>query len=183
MGWFSMNRLTKGLIAVSAGTVLLLGGAGSLALWNDAANVDAGDVSSGVLTLDATPGAWAPDLTLWVPGDSAVYTTDVSIVAQGDNIAAQLSIDPASVTGDPDLLAALEITMAVGTPTGGTFTPVAGQTNVFDVAPTDPLSGTPITAPVTVTVNFPADSVTDLVAQGETVNLTGLQLLLQQIAP
>lgn len=178
-----MKRMTKGLIALSAGTALLLGGAGTLALWNDAANVDAGNVASGNLTLDAATGTWTPAISLWVPGDTATYTTDVSIVAQGDNIAAQLSIDPASITGDPELLGALDITMTVGTPTGGTFTPVAGQTNMYDVAPTDPLSGTPITAPVTVTVDFPEDSVTDLVAQGQTVNLSGMQLLLQQVAP
>jgi alternate signal-mediated exported protein len=151
--------------------------------WNDAANVDAGQVSSGVLTLNADAGAWTPDISLWVPGDSATYTTNVSIVAQGDNIASQLSIDPASITGDPDLLNALGVTMTVGASTGGTLTPVAGEENVFTVSPNDPLSGIAITAPVTVTVDFPADSVTDLVAQGESVNLTGLNLLLQQVAP
>ncbi|KRC46800.1 hypothetical protein ASE16_15450 [Leifsonia sp. Root227] len=178
-----MKKLTTGLVAAGGGLVLLLGTSGSLALWNDAANVDAGSVSSGVLTVAATGGSWSDDLDHWVPGDSETYTANVSVVAQGDNLTSQISIDPASITGDPELLDALDVSLTFGTPTGGTFTPVAGENNVFDVVPDDPTSTTPITAPVTVTVTFPADSVTDTVAQGQTVELSGMNFVLQQVAP
>jgi alternate signal-mediated exported protein len=175
-----MNRLTKGLIAGGAGLVLLIGSAGTLALWNDAATLNAGSVDSGVLTVDATGGAWDNSITAWSPGDTATYTANVSIVAQGDNLHSQLSIDPSSITGDPALLAALQITMTVGTTSGGTLTPVAGQPNTFDVVSAAPTTTAPITAPVTVTVTFPPDSVTGTEAQAESVQLSGLQFLLQQ---
>ena len=34
-----MNKLTKGAIATAAGVILLMGGAGTLAYWNDSDNV------------------------------------------------------------------------------------------------------------------------------------------------
>ena len=178
-----MKKLTTGLVAAGSGLILLIGTSGSLALWNDAANIDAGDVASGVLTVAATGGTWSQQLVQWVPGDSETYTAQVSIVAEGDNLHSQVTIDPASITGDPALLGALQITLGFGTPTGGTLTPVAGQPNVYDVVPASPNSPTPIVAPVTVTVTFPADSVTGTEAQGETVQLGGMQFLLQQIVP
>ncbi|MEO7017346.1 MAG: alternate-type signal peptide domain-containing protein [Leifsonia sp.] len=176
-----MKKLTTALVASGSGLILLIGTSGSLALWNDAATVDAGSVASGVLTINAANGAWTQQLQQWVPGDTETYTAEVSIVAQGDNLASQVKIDPGSITGDPELLGALEISLTFGTPTGGTLTPVAGESNVYDVAPDNPTSGTPITAPVTVTVTFPADSVTGTVAQGQTVQLGGMQFVLDQV--
>ncbi len=178
-----MNKLAKGAVATALGTALLLGGAGTLALWNDSADLGAGqDIASGVLTLDAATGTWDANPALWVPGDAITYTTTVSIVAQGDNLAAELSVDPASITGSPALLAALDTTLAVSDVAGGALTPVAGQDNVFTVVPTDATSGAPVTATVTVTIGFPADSVSGLVAQGEQASVSNLQLLLHQVA-
>jgi len=54
--------------------------------------------------------------------------------------------------------------------------------NVFEVVPDDPGSTTPVTAPVTVTVTFPADSVTDQEGQGQTVQLGGMRFARQQVA-
>src|SRR3954463_14541205 len=104
-----MKKRTTALVVAGTGLVLLIGTSGSLALWNDAASIDAGDLSSGVLTIDTTDGAWSDDLDTWIPGDSETYTADVSIVAQGDNLTSQVTIDPASITGDPELLDALDI--------------------------------------------------------------------------
>lgn len=178
-----MNKLAKGAIATGIGTALLLGGSTTLALWNDSA--DAGisrDISSGVLSLNAAPGEWTTSPDLWVPGDSFTYTTDVAIVAQGDNLQSELSIDPSSITGSPALLSALDLTMTVDDIQGGTLTPVDGRDNVYSVAPSNATSGDPVTATVTVAVDFPADSVSDLVAQGEEAHLSELQLLLNQVA-
>ncbi|WP_448060902.1 alternate-type signal peptide domain-containing protein [Cellulomonas hominis] len=178
-----MNKLAKGAVATALGTALLLGGAGTLALWNDSVDLGAGqDIASGVLTLDVGTGAWDANPALWVPGDAITYTTAVAIVAQGDNLAAELSIDPASITGDPALLAALDTSMAVSNVAGGALTPVAGRDNVFTVVPTSATSGAPVTAIVTVTIDFPASSVSGLVAQGERAYVSNLQLLLNQVA-
>jgi alternate signal-mediated exported protein len=177
-----MNKLTKAALATGIGTALLVGGGSTLALWNDAADVGAAeDINTGVLTLDAGAGAWTANPELWVPGDSFSYTTDVSIVAQGDNLYSELSIDPTSITGAPALLAALETTMTVDGVQGGTLTPVGGEDNVFAVVPADATSGTPVTATITITVAFPADSVSDLVAQGADAHLADLQLRLNQV--
>jgi alternate signal-mediated exported protein len=177
-----MKKLTMGLIAAGSGLILLIGTSGSLALWNDAATIDSGDIASGVLTVAATGGSWSQSLQHWVPGDSDTYTAQVTIVAQGDNLHSQVTIDPASITGDPQLLGALQITLSFGTATGGILVPVAGEPNVYDVVSADPESATPIIAPATVTVDFPADSVTGTEAQGQTVQLDGLQFVLQQVA-
>lgn len=178
-----MNKLAKGAIATGIATALFLGGSATLALWNDSSNIGASsEINTGVLTLDATESTWSTNPELWVPGDSFNYTTEVSITATGDNLTSHLSIDPASITGSTALLDALETTMDITNINGGTLNPVNGQTNTFEVAPENKNSGTPITATVTITVDFPANSVTELVAQGEEAHLADLQLLLTQIA-
>jgi len=179
-----MNKLTKGLVVGGAGLVLVVGGAGSLALWNDSASVDAGPVGSGEMTIDATDGVWSDDITLWVPGDQSVYSTDLTVTLSGDNLTTQLVLDPASVTGDADLLAALDVELAVGTITGGGIaTPVAGQDNTFTLTSATPTVATTLTIPVTVTVDFPEDSVTGVVAQNQAVDLGGIAFNLTQVAP
>ena len=54
-----MNKLLKGSIAGAAGIALLLGGAGTFALWNDTAAASGGTVQSGNLSvvLNGSP-AW-----------------------------------------------------------------------------------------------------------------------------
>src|SRR6188474_1998822 len=82
-----MNKLTKGTIAGAAGIALLLGGAGTFALWNDTADIAGGTISSGELSIDATTaGVWQdvsfdktppvvidPATFLMVPGDTVEY--------------------------------------------------------------------------------------------------------------
>jgi alternate signal-mediated exported protein len=104
-----MNRYAKGAIAAAAGAVLLLGGAGTFALWNDSTTVDAGSVTSGHLALDDSSlvGHWYhydPALTVGqyaaqgdlvdtagaytvVPGDELIYVaTGLGIDAEGGNL-------------------------------------------------------------------------------------------------
>ncbi len=174
-----MNSLTKATIATAAGIALFLGGAGSLALWNDSASLgSAGSITDGQLTIAAN-GAWnsqGPDR--WVPGDAITYTATVDIVAQGDNLHSQLSIDPESITGDAELLSVLDVSMAVSNVTGGTLTETGAGTGVYTVAADNP-AGT-MTADVTVRVALPA-SVSGLTAQGQSVALGNLAFLLQQV--
>lgn len=177
-----MNKLTKAALATGVATALLIGGGSTLALWNDAVDVGAaGDITTGTLTLDATSGSWSEDPDQWVPGDSFTYTTQVSVVAQGDNLSSELSINPSSITGTPALVDALETTMTVDAVQNGTMTAVPGQENVFAVAPADATSGTPVEATVTITVDFPSGSVSDLVAQGAAAELSALELRLNQV--
>lgn len=121
-----MNKLVKGSIAGAAGIALLLGGAGTLALWNDAEDVDAGTVQTGTLdiALIDADGVASPATGIWedvspelaaatpfdpsthkiVPGDVVTFTQDVTIEATGKNLEAQLSYDAGSIEIDPALL-------------------------------------------------------------------------------
>src|SRR5688500_9753810 len=127
----TMNKLVKGAIAGAAGIALLMGGAGSLALWNDSAAITDASVASGTLTLGATAGTWTGNPALMVPGDSATYTSTVTITAKGTNLLSRLSIDPASITGTASLVSNLNTTFTLGTVTGGTLTPAGA--NTFEV--------------------------------------------------
>jgi alternate signal-mediated exported protein len=96
-----MNKLVKGSIAGAAGVALLLGGAGTLALWNDTASINAATVTSGVLDVaNATPGSWSQNLSLIVPGDTIVYTDSLEVTATGDNLKATVTSDIGSITNN-----------------------------------------------------------------------------------
>lgn len=179
-----MNKLTKGIIVGGVGLVLVLGGTASLALWNGSANVNAGTVKSGVMTISAVDGTWSDDITLWVPGDTATYTTNLTLTLSGDNLTTELALDATSITGSAPLLEALDIDLSIGTITGGgTATAVSGKTNTFKVTSDTPAESTALTVPVTVTVDFPETSVTGTTGQGESVDLNTIAFTLTQLAP
>src|SRR5215210_1071695 len=78
-----MNKLFKGSIAGAAGIALLLGGAGTFALWNSNTTVSTPSINSGVLSIAAnTAGVWkAADGTQIdpltykiVPGQTLTFT-------------------------------------------------------------------------------------------------------------
>ncbi|MGW9157087.1 alternate-type signal peptide domain-containing protein [Microbacterium sp. NPDC055665] len=172
----------KGLVVAGVGLVLVAGGAGSLALWNDSATVAAGPVDSGAMTIAAVGGSWDTDITLWVPGNTATYTAELTVTLAGDDLDTELTLDPDSITGDPELLAALDIALATGAVTGGgTATLIAP--NTYSVVSDTPDTEVTLTIPVTVEVDFPADSVTDTVAQNQAVDLGSIAFVLQQVAP
>lgn len=136
------------------------------------------------MNITATDGTWANDFSLWVPGNADTYNANVTINLAGDSLTSRLTIDPDSMTGDPDLLGALEIALTTGAPTGAaTVTPVAGQPNTFDIVATNPAQATAVSVPVTVAVDFPEDSVTGTTAQNQSVDLSGISFTLTQLAP
>jgi len=106
-----MNKLVKGSIAGAAGIALLLGGAGTLASWNDSATVDGGSISAGTLTIVSNPGSndgWqlngtgtieddASDFTI-VPGASLTYTATFDVTAIGDTLTADIALAPTAIT-------------------------------------------------------------------------------------
>ena len=51
-----MNAFVKSAVAGAAGIALLLGGAGTFAVWNSSASASAGVLRTGQLTLSTTPG-------------------------------------------------------------------------------------------------------------------------------
>lgn len=163
-----MNKLVKASVAAAAGIALLMGGAGSLALWNDSASVSSGSVSSGRLTLTPGTGAWGKNsgagVALWVPGNTDTYTQTFTITATGDQMSAQIA---AAYTG-----------VATQGFTSSSVITVAGQT------PSSPgvytLSAGTYTATVVVTVAFNA---TGTANQNVTVPLGNVAVTLTQVAP
>ena len=173
-----MNKFTKGAIATGAGIMLLLGGAGTFAYWNDTAAVSAGTVTAGTLTLTAgSAGVWtdvsadvsgAPVISpstvyLAVPGDTIKYTRTYTIAATGKNLAATLAVNTAGVTT-------------------GTWTSSAVATTVIKV---NGVAGTAITSAndgqtVTVEVTIAFDKNAGNATKGGTVDLTALQLSVTQ---
>jgi alternate signal-mediated exported protein len=192
-----MNTFVKGAVAAGVATVLLLGGAGTFALWNGSATVNAGAVNAGNLSVtttgtaawkNSTGGAVNINTLKWVPGDTYTYTNEITVVASGDTIKAALSLDPASITAttaaaDVALKAALirgGIVFTTGTVTGtpGTVTPNLTTGVVELVGP-----GTYI-IPVSLAVTFPADGTAPVVydnsAQNGSVGLAALGFKVEQ---
>jgi alternate signal-mediated exported protein len=194
-----MNKLTKGAIAGAAGIALLLGGAGSFALWNANTTASAGTITSGTLALvsnstDAN-GAWSnakgsiASIATYkaVPGDVLTFTKKVDITAIGDNLDATLAVDsatikPASSTNAADV--ALQSAMTTGSnlsvtiaslPTG--ITAITG-TNTFKVTGATQTK----TVSVTVTLTFPQGTAGDNTTQNGHVDLSGLGFRITQKA-
>lgn len=96
-----MKKSTKGALATSAAAVLLLGGAGTLAYWNDSAVVPGGTIQSGQLELGAPDcgAGWTLDggaaftTQLLVPGDTLTKTCTVDLLATGEHLGADLVVD------------------------------------------------------------------------------------------
>jgi alternate signal-mediated exported protein len=127
-----MNKLTKGAIAGAAGLTLLLGGGTTFALWNSSAEVAGGTIEAGNLVVsvakdiasgEEVPGIWTDqnkkvlilDEFRAAPGDTLTYTKKMHVQAEGDNLVAELTLDPGSInatmpgrTADVDLAEYLE---------------------------------------------------------------------------
>lgn len=107
-----MNKLTKGSIAAGAGLVLLLGGAGTFMSWNSDESIAGGNVAAGYLEMEpigaptwtvnneSLPVDTTIDQFLIVPGDKVTYTANVKVMAGGNNLKANLSLDEASITAE-----------------------------------------------------------------------------------
>ena len=173
-----MNKFTKASVAGAVGIALLLGGAGSFALWNDSATVNAGTINAGSLSLSAvTAGVWTnttvghtgvinPATFHIVPGDTLQYKRTLTVTGVGNDLSATLTPTfPTALTGS------FTSTFAVANVTGPAT--LAGNTLTL----TSP--GT-ATVEVTVTLAFDA-AATD--SQGTAVSLDGLQFTLTQVDP
>lgn len=193
-----MNKLIKGAVAGAAGIALLLGGAGSFALWNGTATADAGMIHSGTLALQTVDGSgsWtntpansgtAVPITLStfnaVPGDTLTFKTNLNVTAIGNNLNATLALNPATiVAGSVDapsqaLKEALlnGMTVTIPAPLPGNFT-AGSAANTFAVTGTSAQQ----TVTVVVTLPFPKTGTIDNTTQTGSVDLSKLGFTLQQ---
>ncbi|WP_196395292.1 alternate-type signal peptide domain-containing protein [Arthrobacter terrae] len=101
--------MVKGAIATGVGVVLLVGGGGTLATWNQAQSASMGSIVSGDLNLEVNSatngGKWTNanstvvDINTYrvVPGDTLTYTQDLLVTLTGDLMKAKLSVTNAGV--------------------------------------------------------------------------------------
>lgn len=193
-----MNKATKGAVAAGAAAVLLLGGLGSFALWQDDETVAGGTINSGELNFEPTgTPVWTdisddiggevvigpdPSGYLIVPGDVLEYTNQYTVNSAGENLEAtitaafgQVVADGATPTpGSTQLAAALTAAASVGVGTGTTL-PNGSAVELPLTSPTQ-------TIDVNVRITF-NEATTDLIAQNGTVNLNQFTLTLDQVRP
>ena len=179
-----MKKVTKAAVAAAAAGALLLGGAGTFALWNDTVDVNAGAVTTGHLTMStdgtgtwadisipAAPTGFAPATDLLVPGDIVEFTQDVTIEATGKNLKAKLS--NGALTGGTPLPADVSVDVAVDDEDSVAGLIKEAETGVLTFTG----SGT-YTVPVKVKVTF-AESAT--ASMDAPVTLGNLTLTLDQV--
>ena len=176
-----MNKATKGALAGGAAVVLLLGGAGSYALWSDTETLPLGPISTGVLKLEpVAAGKWTDvspvgpktdPVTIGsfnlVPGDVLSYDATYRVDAEGNNLQATLVPDAASITYGTGISAS-EVTVALATTIGGQPIP-----NVL----TSANNGNILTVKVLVTFNSGTEL---LVGQDTSISLANFRVVLQQ---
>ncbi|MCA5892131.1 alternate-type signal peptide domain-containing protein [Isoptericola sp. NEAU-Y5] len=96
----------KGAVAAAAGVAVLLGGAGTFALWNQSGSIGTVGTQTGALSAtfsdqttwkDVTDGADndIADIAAFrmVPGDTVVGTTTVDVTATGENLLVDAGLD------------------------------------------------------------------------------------------
>ncbi|MBF4993000.1 alternate-type signal peptide domain-containing protein [Arthrobacter gandavensis] len=94
--------MAKGALATGVGVALLLGGGGTLAIWNDTANANTGNIVAGNMDINAGTAVWMKadgsvieNFASYriVPGETLRFEQPVSISLTGDELKATLSPD------------------------------------------------------------------------------------------
>lgn len=109
-----MKKTTKGALAAGTAAVLLTGGAGTLAYWNDTQPITGSDINAGHLSLDTDVsntgcGDWQLDsdevafVTYGdgdplVPGDVLTKVCEFTISAVGNHLRATLDVSTPNMT-------------------------------------------------------------------------------------
>ena len=182
-----MHTNTKAALAATTAAVLLLGGAGTMASWNDSATVGGGAITSGTLSLTQESGqtctAWAldaaggggafvPGTTLVVPGDVITRTCTYTINATGEHLAANVGLAVPSFDETNALVSALDATATY------TLDPGTGAVALDDdAALTDANDGDVLSAAVSVVFDA---ATTGTTAQEMTATLDALTVSLTQ---
>jgi alternate signal-mediated exported protein len=190
-----MNKLVKGSIAGAVGIALLLGGAGTFALWSDTASVNGGVVQTGTLDValtgtgawkdisaDAANTTWVPLTDRLVPGDTVTFTQDVTVVATGKNLKATLAYTAGSIVVNPALVPSVTVTLSATKVSGDATLTAAVAPNTYNVLP---VAGGTSVIRVVITVAFdkviPVNQVGQTLTSG--VDLSGASFLLAQVRP
>lgn len=167
----------KGTVAAAAGVAVLLGGAGTFALWNQSGAIGTAATETGSLTAefgamawqDTTTGAGNPIAKIedfrMVPGDTVVGTSTIDVTATGEN----LLVDAALDTADNAL------------PSGVTATVVLsdGSTTGETLELTGSNDGAEHQLTATVTLTFAANAEGDA-TMTQPIDLTNMSIDLQQ---
>lgn len=189
-----MNKLLKGAIAGAIGIALLIGGAGTFALWNSSISVAGGTIVAGnLLVADGAAGVWTVNggttpisLSSFKasPGDVLKYTKTVNITASGDNLVATLGLGAASITPNTAGNAA-DIALAnylnANTVVAATGAAITGSGLSYTVTPgTTGVSASAVT--LTATITFPKSGTagTENAAKLGNANLNNLTVTLTQ---
>lgn len=207
-----MNKLVKGAIAGAAGIVLLMGGAGSLAYWNDTAQAGpasgSNSITAGTLTITAqNAGTWTKGMynnagtqtvapaavanlsnVRVVPGNRLVYTQVFNVVGTGDDLFFTIGSTNGAVTAASASAADTALAAAING-SGTTAFSVGSVTGGTVVAATTPgvykvssNAGTAATITVTWTINFPFGAAVDNTTKTGAVNLSQGSITLTQVA-
>lgn len=207
-----MNKLTKGAIAGAAGIVLLMGGAGSLAYWNDSANAGPGagsnSITAGTLTITAqNAGTWTKGMynnagtqtvapaavsnlsaVRVVPGNRLVYTQTFNVVGTGDDLFFTIGSTNGAVTAAS--ASAADTALAAAINGSGTTAFTVGSVTGGTVVPATTAgvykvssnAGTAATITVTWTINIPFGATVDNASKTGAVNLSQGSITLTQVA-
>lgn len=176
-----MKKVMKAAIAAGAAGALLLGGAGTMALWTANDEIDAGNVETGHLSLttnadgvwaDVTEGAattvFEPTTDHLVPGDTVTYSQTVTISADGKNLKGQLGVT--GLTGGTVLPEGVTAVPKVDSDAVGV---IQDESNVITFGEADTY-----VVPVTITIKFDAASTESMRAP---VDLGEMTLTLTQV--
>jgi alternate signal-mediated exported protein len=118
-----MKNMTKGAIVTGLGVALLLGGGGTLAVWNAEQTSTAGTVASGNLDMVASAGTWSSNISgpiasiatyKIVPGEKLTYTQPLAVTLEGNNLSANVQVTGSSANNAGNPFTDANIT--VGTP-------------------------------------------------------------------
>jgi alternate signal-mediated exported protein len=192
-----MNKLVKGAVAGAVGVALLLGGAGTFALWNSSIGVTSGTISTGNLAFgtssaktwtDNSPGAatttFDPTVNKIVPGDKVSLSQTITVTGSGKNLVASLTYVPSSVAIPADLTGAIVPTLTVSKVSGDAA--LTGSGTVADPYIIKP-SATGGTTTFTVVIAYAFDRTLGDAAghgtdgQNESIDLSGASFKLTQI--
>lgn len=181
----SVRRHPRGvaILAIAAGTALLLGGAGTYAYWSTETALAAGTVESGDLDLTLGAGSWTlagalqpatavdeadlGDVRL-VPGDVLTLSQPLTVTLEGDTIAADLTAALGDDFTTGALAAYLDVDLTVpglGTETTPNTYRITGDTEET------------VTATLTITFRSTTDQRNGV---NSTVDLNGVAFALSQ---
>ncbi|MFZ3417171.1 alternate-type signal peptide domain-containing protein [Arthrobacter sp. 3Tela_A] len=176
-----MNKMAKGALATGVGVALLLGGGGTLAVWNQSVEANAGTIAAGDLNLqpktDSTNGWYngagtkIEDIAAYriVPGETLTYKHLLDITLVGAEMKADLSVTGLPTTG-----------VFANNAVIGPVTVMKGNVDVLADAEITPAEAGTVTASSTFTFKEETGGRTNV---GASADLGNVSFKLEQIAP